>query len=278
MSSKLSPWLGATIGTLFVCCCLATAGALGVLIGFVTGPGAVSLVVEDASPTAVLSSPFSTAPMVTVNQTPVPPSARETITSIAVVSNPGLYNIVVPAPSAPALFYPIQFDSKLNIVTYPVNGTTPVALSKSLDTNALPDPHEKSSRYYARTDWYLSGHWNWNPTRQGCEVDRGSVSIAMTMTLPLLSSTVGVPVDVISRWNTFVSNMVIHETGHVQLDLEGARDYQRNLGNFPPAPDCDVLQSKLRTLFDDQFANIDRANTGYDSTTRHGRTQGAVFP
>jgi predicted secreted Zn-dependent protease len=234
--------------------------------------------VEDASPTAALSSPFSTAPLVTLNQSPVPQGARGTITPIAVVSNPGLYNIVVPTPSAPALIYPIQFDSNLSIVTYPVTGTTLVALSRSLDTNALPDPHEKNSRYYARTDWYLSGHWNWNPAGQGCEVDKGSVSIAMTMTLPLLSSTVDVPVDVISRWNTFVNNTVIHETGHVQLDLQGARDYQRKLGNFPPALDCDAIQSKLRTLFDDSFANIDRANTGYDSTTRHGRTQGAVFP
>lgn len=278
MSPKLSPWLGATVGILLVCCCLATAGALGVFGWFMMGPGAVSQAAVDATPTAALSSPFSTAPVATLSQTPVQPGARATITPMAVDSNPQLYNIVVPTPSSPALVYPIQFDSNLSVVTYPVTGTTLVALSKSLDTNALPDPHEKNSRYYARTDWYLSGHWNWNPTVQGCEVDGGNVSIAMTMTLPLLSSTVGVPLDAVSRWNTFVSNTVAHETGHVQLDLQGARDYQRNLGNFPPAPDCNVIQSKLRTLFDDSFATIDRANTGYDSATRHGRTQGAFFP
>jgi predicted secreted Zn-dependent protease len=231
-----------------------------------------------APPTAALSSPFSTAPAITPNETPAAQGAHATITPLAVVSNPGLYNIIVPTPFAPALVYPIQFDSSLSVVTYPVTGTTIFDLSKSLETNALPDPHEKNSRYYARTDWYLSGHWNWNPTVKGCEVDGGNVSIAMTMTLPVLSSTVGVPLDVTSRWNTFVSNTVVHETGHVQLDLQGARDYQRNLGNFPPAPTCEVIQSKLKTLFSDSFAAIDRANTGYDSATRHGRTQGAVFP
>ncbi len=278
MSSKLSPWLGATVGILLVCCCLATAGALGVLGWFLMGPGATSPEAAEALPTAALSSPFSTSPAITPSQTPLPQGARATTTPLAVVSNPGLYNVVVPTPSPPALVYPIQFDSSLSVVTYPVTGTTLVALSKSLDTNALPDPHEKNSRYYARTDWYLSGNWNWSPTVQGCEVDGGNVSIAMTMTLPFLSSTVGVPLDVISRWNTFVSNTVAHETGHVQLDLQGARDYQRTLGNFPPAPSCDIIQSKLKTLFDDSFAAIDWANTGYDSATRHGRTQGAVFP
>lgn len=278
MNSKPSPWLAVTVGILIVCCCLFTVGAVGIIAWEGKGLYPASLAVVDRAPTAMPFSPSSPAPANSPSQTEGGKSAQATLTPIVTVSGQGLYDIVVPTPSAPALIYPIQFDSNLKIVTYPVIGTTLVALSRSLDANALPDPHEKDSRYYARTDWNLSGHWTWNPTTRGCEVDSGSISISMTMTLPLLASTQGVRTDVLNRWDNFVNNTVTHETGHVKLDLQGARDFQHNLGNFPTAPGCDVIQSKLKTLFDNSFAAIDRANTDYDAQTRHGRTQGAVFP
>lgn len=113
---------------------------------------------------------------------------------------------------------------------------------------------------------------------RGCEIDRAKVSLAMTMTLPMLATTVGVPPDVLKRWNTFVGNTITHETGHVNLNLQGARDYQRDLGNFPPAPDCEMIQLKVKNLFDSGFAAIDRMNADYDAKTQHGFKQGAVFP
>ena len=178
MNSKPSPWLAVTVGVLLVCCCLYTVGAVGIIAWELMGLHPASLATVETAPTAAPFSPPSTAPPNSPSQTEGGKSAQATLTPIVTVSGQGLYGIVVPTPSAPTLIYPIQFDSNLKIVTYPVIGTTLVALSRSLDVNALPDPHEKDSRYYARTDWNLSGHWTWNPTPRGCEVDGGSISIS----------------------------------------------------------------------------------------------------
>lgn len=84
--------------------------------------------------------------------------------------------------------------------------------------------------------------------------------------------------DVQNRWSAFTDNTITHESGHVKLDLDGAREYQRALGNYPPAADCGTLQSGLRDLFNSNFSAIDRANVDYDRQTQHGRKQGAIFP
>lgn len=204
------------------------------------------------------------------------PGARTPTRSASGASS--LYNIIIPTPTAPRVVYPIDYTSSFTVVTYAVTGKTVNELSRSLDASSLTDPHEPGNRYYARTDWFLSAHWLWKETSSGCEVDKGDVNVTMTMTLPALSTTSGVPADVSNRWNTFIQNTQTHETGHVKLVQQGARDYQRDLGNFLPASNCNIIQTRLRDLFDKSFSSIDKANVDYDAKTQHGFTQGAVFP
>ncbi len=189
-----------------------------------------------------------------------------------------VYDIIVPTPAAPPMVYPITFDSSFKVVTYPVIGTTLSELQRSLNAQALPDSNDVTGLYYARTQWYLSGRWFTQPTARGCEVESGSVTLAMTMTLPALSSSAGISPQVDNRWNTFVNNTITHETGHVTRNLQSARDYQRDLGNFPPAPDCARIKPQLNDLFNRATAAVRQVNIDYDAQTQHGATQGAVFP
>ncbi|MBI4787480.1 MAG: DUF922 domain-containing protein [Chloroflexi bacterium] len=258
MNSKPSPVLVSLVGILVVCCCLASFGAVGLTGWAASGQWS----------DAVLSGAAGVGTDATASGDPTP---------IPAVS--GLnYNLVVPTPTAPAVVYPIRFDSQLNVVTYPVTGTTATALSRSLDLHARPDPHEATGRYYARTDWFLRANWNVKSSARGCEVDSGDITMAITMTLPVIATTTGVPTDLLARWNTFVNNTITHEVGHVKLNLQGARAYEWTLGNFPPASNCDTLKPRLKQLFDSNFSAIDRANVDYDVTTQHGLKQGAVFP
>jgi len=184
----------------------------------------------------------------------------------------------VPTPTAPPLRYPITFGSNLKIVAYLVNGQTVNDLEDSLNSQALTDPNEPFGRYYALTQYYLSARWFVQPTVRGCEVQSGSVTLEMTMTLPALTSTEGMSPDVMGRWTTFISNTITHESGHVKRDLQGARDLQRDLGNYPPGADCATIKPKLSDLFDRSSNAIRQSNMNYDDATQHGATQGAVFP
>ncbi len=227
-----------------------------------------------ASPTftrTLTSSPTLTAIHATPTKTKTPSP-----TATARLASP--YDVFIPTPTAPPLAYPIDFQSTTKMVTYTVTGKTLNEISASLEKNALADPHEPDSAYYARTNWSIQGQRSWTPTTRGCEVDRGTVTVAITITLPALKTTTGVSADVLNRWNTFIRNTSAHEQGHARLALEGARTYQRNLGNLAPAANCDVIQTQLRDQHNRDFDAIDRVNVKYDTDTQHGLTQGAVFP
>ncbi len=281
-----SRWIALIVAeAIGVCCCLGLFGFI-VLGGgpALATPTRIAQVTSTPRVTATLeptSTPERTNTLViprgTTNTTParVTPGVR---TPTRLTSATGGYTIIIPTPTAPKLLYPIDFNSAFVVSTYPVTGRTKEELSQSLEASAQSDPHESnSSRYYARTDWLLSAHWLWKETSSGCEVSKGDVNITITMTLPVLATT-DVRADALNRWNTFIQNTQTHETGHVKLAQQGARDYQRDLGNFATASNCDALQTRLRDLFDKSFSAIDKANVNYDAQTQHGFTQGAVFP
>jgi len=279
---KRGAWIAIIAAEIIALCCCAGLGVL-FLAGNFSGVPVTPTAIAQATLTPFRAT-LTPAPTQTVALTSTPliqlraTAASPTFTRAFVTPSSNLYNIVIPTPTAPPkLNYPIDYKNTFVVVTYPVTGTTTNAVSKSLEANAIADPHEPNNHFYARTDWYLSAHWLWKETPRGCEVDRADVSIALTMTLPALSIP-NVPSDLQNRWNTFIKNGVTHESGHVKLAQDGARVFQRDLGNFPPAPNCDVIQTRLRELFDKSFLAIDQANVKYDADTQHGVTQGAVFP
>ena len=273
-----------------VCVCFGIVGALAAG-GWFYGQNAQSAQLPP-TPTPQLSTPTrvptwtptateTPAPTYTLVVQPLPPGS--TVVPLVVASRtpttqPGAYDVVVPVPTAPRIVYPITFSGDLNVITYDVTGTTFSALSDSLNAQAIADPNETSGRYYAQTEWHLAAQWSYQPTDRGCEVENGSVTLAMTMTLPILSSTAGVPRDVQDRWMTFITNTITHEKGHVKLNLLDARNYQGKLGNFPPAADCTTIKQQLNDLFNNATGTIRRDNINYDAQTQHGETQGAVFP
>jgi predicted secreted Zn-dependent protease len=260
---QFSGWQIAILAMLLVCVCCTFAG-----VGIV---GLAYVAWDQGTPTRAQAIVTSTRAVATTGGVGAP-SLTRTPTRIA---NP--YQVIIPTPGAPTTLYPIAFDSRLTIATYNVAGKTVNEISKSLESNAMPDPNEPGSRYYALTKWHLASDWSVRPSLRGCDVTTGTVTVMLTMTLPLLTSS-GVPTDTHNRFDTFIEKTVQHESGHVEITLQGAREYQRALGNYPAAPNCDALNAQLNDLFRQHFDSIQRANREYDAKTKHGRTQGAVFP
>ena len=272
-----------------LCCC---AGAIALFLsGSFDVPAPAPTVIAQATaapsprratatfaPTETAQPTFTLVLQPSIGSSPRPRPITVTPSRVLVTPPSNLYNVIIPTPTAPPrMNYPVEYLNTFVVVTYPVSGTTTTAVSKSLEANAIADPHEPNARFYARTDWYLSAHWFSKETSRGCEVDRANVSIALTMTLPALA-TQNVPRDLSDRWSVFTKKAIVHESGHVNLAQDGARALQRDIANFPSATNCDVIQTRLRDLFDKSFAAIDKANVQYDADTQHGVTQGAVFP
>ena len=278
---------------LAVCICL---GFLGVLISSGT-LSEISLQSAQAPPTSTSTarrpSPATLAATLTpsATETPAPTYTRVIpplpadftppplmVASRTPTRGPVPYNVFIPTPTAPAMVYPIKLDSSFKVVTYPVLGKTENELRQSLVASAFPDTIEPNRHYNARTDWALSVQSSVQPTMRGCEVETSTITLAMTMTLPALSSNAGVPSDVLSHWTTFISNTITHESGHVTRNYQGASNFQRELGNALPAADCTTLKARLSDLFTRATGTIGQSSVDYDAETQHGAKQGAVFP
>jgi len=210
-----------------------------------------------ATPARTATRTISAAP--TKTKTPSP-------SATARIASP--YDIFIPTPTAPSMTYPIDFQSSLQVVTYPVTGRTFDEINASLERNPIANPNEEGFRVglaesYTRTQWYS------RTSLRGCEVDSGTVTVAITITLPALKTTTGVPASVLNRWNTYVRDVSNHEQTHARLYLEGYRMLQSDLGNIPPAPNCDVLKTQVQALLKRNKESINRVNDEFDS--KYGR-------
>ncbi len=275
-----SRWFWLVGGILLLCICVALSISVGIL-AWSFSPTPVARGVNEAPtpiyrvtiPPTMTGTPAPTYTLVIQPGTPLPlldPPGRT-----ATRANP--FNIVIPTPTVIGVSSRIKYETKFTVVTYNVAGKTLDEISKALDAQAMLDPHEPGSRYYARTDWYLTSDWSWKASSADCALTGAQVTVAVTMTLPTLVS-VDAPEDVQKRWRTFIDNTIAHENEHVKLAYDGARNYQRDLDRIPAAANCEVLQNRLKDLFRKNFDLIDRANIDYDKRTKHGETQGAIFP
>lgn len=275
-------WIALIAAEIIVLCCCAGLGAL-FFVGYFDQPTSPTAVAQ-ATLTPIRSTPTSAALGITGTATRTntaviqtrSPNVSPSQTRLLITPSSNLYNVVIPTPTAARIVYPVDFVDRFALITYPVSGTTLAAISKSLDANAMADPHEPNNRFYARTDWYINYRITSKVTTRGCELDKSGVTIALTMTLPALATTA--PRDVTDRWGSFIQKAIVHESGHVKLAQDGARTFQRDLGNLAPATDCNALDSNAHNLFDKSFAAIDKVNVQYDADTQHGVTQGATFP
>jgi predicted secreted Zn-dependent protease len=290
--------LALIITVLLICCCFTGAVWALVLVSMPDSPISIAAFLPTNTPTRTPTATFTpTRPRPTETRTPAPTNTRviplgptlaptrtptgartslPTRPAPTLGSNP--YAIIVATPTAPPIINPVDFNSTFKVVTYTVTGKTANELSRSLDAQAISDPHEPRSKYYALTEWYVAANWSWKTTGRGCELDRSSISVALTMTLPALATRQGIASDALTKWDPFIANTITHEKGHVTRALDGARNYQRELGNLAPLNDCSGMNSRMNEIFKRHLDQIDRINVQYDDETDHGVTQGAVFP
>jgi len=275
-------WQVIVLLVLALCVCIELVGIAVIgnsLLSDPPEPTTVALPATPALPTRTMVAPATQTPapaptftLVIQPGTPLPPLG---IVRTPTRTNP--YDIFVATPTTSLANSSVTYETRLTVKTYDVKGKSLNEIANALDANALIDPHEPHLRFYARTDWYLSTQWFYQPTARGCQLESAQVSVAITMTLPVLI-TGDAPPDVQKRWNDFVANTIAHENEHVRLVYSGAREYQRDLANFPIATNCNLIRTQLDDVFKKHFQKIDRANVEYDARTKHGETQGAVFP
>ncbi|MBX9927755.1 MAG: DUF922 domain-containing Zn-dependent protease [Gemmatimonadaceae bacterium] len=109
-----------------------------------------------------------------------------------------------------------------------------------------------------------------------CEVVQAVVSVRLRTLLPQWADSAMAPEALRSQWLTFQAALRVHEQGHSEIALRQAAELASTMQRSS-AENCRVLDQMVEALGSRTIARLRAEDSRYDSTTKHGATQGAVW-
>ncbi|HEX4779345.1 MAG TPA: DUF922 domain-containing protein, partial [Usitatibacter sp.] len=78
-------------------------------------------------------------------------------------------------------------------------------------------------------------------------------------------------------WDSVYRSLDLHERGHVQISLEGAKDMERALNEIPEQPTCEAVTAEAHRRAQQVWSMVQRRQMAYDAETDHGRRQWSPY-
>lgn len=178
-----------------------------------------------------------------------------------------LFLLALPLMAAPALT-----ESKYY---YDVSGLTEQAIRE--DMNAQRRRHVRGG-YDAYVSWSLAWHFHYDDDLKGCKIVRASTSLKVDYQLPRWVDEAAANAPLRQRWNAYYDALLEHEYGHRDFGIAAAEAVASALLAMPHYRDCLVLRRNANELAARVLWGYLVREKDYDRETRHGMTQGAVFP
>lgn len=157
-------------------------------------------------------------------------------------------------------------------VFYDVTGDTPAVLWESMRAERPGD----LGSYFGRTEWNVTWRASWTGAGP-CRVRTADVRLTMRIILPRWTPPPGAPPGLVSRWEAFMRALSEHEAGHADIGASAEREVRRTL-EAVTAPDCAMMESRTRLAVQQVLDDYRERNRQFDLRTRHGATEGAVWP
>jgi len=161
----------------------------------------------------------------------------------------------------------IAFDNT-TMIYYKIGGLTAGELRKEMNQFGPLDPNE-GLRYDSLTDWHIS--WTWPGYGEvECDLAQAQVSYDIKVTVPRWNPSPNTNPALIEQWNRYMNNLAIHEQVHVDAIL----DHYLQVKDAIRGATCATAETAAQEILD----KLNQFQIEYDLQTKHGETQGAVFP
>jgi len=160
-------------------------------------------------------------------------------------------------------------------VSYQINGNTSQELREQM--NSL-GPFDHGKRYDAYTAWNIQWRYKYSDTQSGCKMEKVHVNLDITYTFPEWKNFAEANTELKEKWDKYLSNLRRHENTHAANGEEAAAEVEYVLQNFPVMQSCQTLQALANRRAQQIIMHMNERDVEYDKNTRHGITQGAVFP
>jgi predicted secreted Zn-dependent protease len=171
-------------------------------------------------------------------------------------------------PDAAAMTPDLNGIPDTSIAYYDVSGTDAPSLRASLNALGPRDGHDHL-HVDALSTWRIS--WFWPTAADGtCDLSQAEVRFAATVLLPRIAAGSALHPVLAREWQDYLAALKLHEAGHVRHAYEHSGDVAAAIRDSTCKDAGSAAQAVIKDLV--------RFDIAYDAATRHGATQGAVFP
>jgi predicted secreted Zn-dependent protease len=133
-------------------------------------------------------------------------------------------------------------------------------------------------KYDSLTSWDMKWDHGYDQASRTCTVTAFKPIVEITFHYPKWKRTDEAPRSLMEKWDRYLKNLITHENGHRDRVVKAAEDLSRDVAQLPPATTCADLDRNVRALFRKRMEIMNKDQREYDEITKHGITQGAVFP
>jgi len=172
----------------------------------------------------------------------------------------------------------VAHDGLTAIVSEPYTYTVSAASLSDLrgGITACPIRAAVAGSYHAITARQLAWSYSFVQANGECSLVNVRVGLHVTQLLPDFSPKADTPKAVIDAWNTYHTNLLTHENGHVDIAKRYANELVAHLNSLG-SMDCSTLRLLAKTTVDAELEALNSTDTSYDASTKHGATQGAIL-
>jgi predicted secreted Zn-dependent protease len=178
-------------------------------------------------------------------------------------------------PENPSLdAFPAGVAGSTDLVYYDVHGST--ARELVADMRKVGPKSADGGVFFGETQSPLRWTWRTRSSSGMCSPVDIRVQVSAQITLPRWTPPADTVPGLLAQWNQFLAALEVHEVGHKDISGRAAADVIHKLTGLNTF--CSSLNDEARRITDGIVARLRDDQVRYDADTRHGLTQGAVFP
>ena len=159
---------------------------------------------------------------------------------------------------------------------YEIRGNSEKDLRKQMLQNGCT--WDDGRKYDSVTSWSWTWDYGTDHAAQTCSVDDFSVALEIHYRFPKWVRTGDVSPPLVDKWDGYMQKLTMHEQGHRDRAVDAAAEFTRAVARLPNTLSCTERDHRVRALSHETMAQLNAAQQEYDRDTRHGATQGALFP
>lgn len=173
----------------------------------------------------------------------------------------------VPTPEAPVF-------TIIDVAPYVVRGRTAEEILLSLRRRG---PKADGAEFFGLTETQMAFTYNTVQGEAGCTLEGLRLDLHVAVTLPEWQDRARAPRTLAREWDRFERALRQHEDTHREIAERGAREAYHVLRSMRQ-PSCEGIDEAARELATRVRERNEARQHAYDRRTRHGRTEGAVWP